>query len=628
MLQSSACVRMGGESVPSRAISPVTALDSPTSAGIAATVRSALWAAWGDALGFPAELVDAATFRRRTSGTADGLPTAWRRRVGGRLGPQIELPAGAYSDDTQLRLSVGRCIRSGDGFDVEAFSKIELPVFLSYQLGAGRGTRAAAQALGRRGARWYSAFFDRASTRYVDGGGNGAAMRVQPHVWASPTAKPETYLPRVLRDTIATHGHPRAIVGAALHALSLGSTLHRGQLPEPDRWDRMARFLECIVDMPAADSLLAERWLPRWQEESARSWEEGIGEAIAETARQLEIAAHAADDDDGTDSYGRLVADLGGQDATTRGAGNLSAVLSLWIAWQGRADPEGAIRAAARLFGSDTDTIASMAGALIGVIANDDPPGELQDRDLLTREASRLANLSARRGGESFPHPDPLHWQPPASQSDALGLLDGEVCVAGLGPARVVGEPKRGEGKNPGLWQWVETAYGQTLFIKRREQLRKLPDNARPRRRASSERSVGQASLLDDDAVADVAPPSRGAHEERRARNAADQALEPAASANPDVNNRDESSITREAAPSGDDSRRDAAAPLSKQTNASTQRLPDDVDEAVELVVQAKFERVMLSRLLLHLARLEDGPYRAGLFAYKISQVLRRHDGR
>src|SRR5215210_2954668 len=68
---------------------------------------SAAWAAWGDALGFITEFARTPADVRRRAGTEPVRePLSWQRRVGGRFGPSVELPVGAYSDDTQLRLAV------------------------------------------------------------------------------------------------------------------------------------------------------------------------------------------------------------------------------------------------------------------------------------------------------------------------------------------------------------------------------------------------------------------------------------------------------------------------------------------------------------------------------------------
>lgn len=473
---------------------PVTSMSSHS-----ATVRSALWAAWGDALGFPAEMASERLLQRRLdSAEPAGLPAPWSRRIGGRMGPTVELPAGCTSDDTQLRLAVGRCIRTTGGFDVEAFSKVELPVFLSYQLGAGRGTKAAAQALGKRTTRWFSNFFVERASRYVDCGGNGAAMRVQPHVWAARDAKPETYLAPMLRDVVCTHGHPRGILGASLHALALGTALHQGSIPEPDRWPGMAGHLSGIERVVAADDVLGERWLPAWEAAAGRGLSEATAATVDELRDQIERAVAAAarlrEGGNRVEIYAELAGALGGLNAQTRGAGTITAVLSLWLAWAFSSDPLGGLRTSAALTDSDTDTISTMAGALLGVVAAGDPPGELLDRELIVGEAERLETLAEGRAAPSFPHPDPLHWRPPPNLADALGLIEGRPAVAGLGPARPLGEPIPGEGRREELWQWVATEYGQSLLVKRRPELRELPPEARPHSRPSALPANGSAA--------------------------------------------------------------------------------------------------------------------------------------
>src|SRR5205085_11023144 len=102
-----------------------------------AVVRSALWAAAGDAIGWITELSRGEAGVERRSGVSFvSEPVAWQRRIGGRNGVVVPLPAGIYSDDSQLRLSVCRATRGDGVFDVEPFAKIELPVWTSYALGA------------------------------------------------------------------------------------------------------------------------------------------------------------------------------------------------------------------------------------------------------------------------------------------------------------------------------------------------------------------------------------------------------------------------------------------------------------------------------------------------------------
>ena len=107
-------------------------------------VGSMMWSAYGDALGFMSELVDTAGLVSRTGLTKVETTESWTYKLGGRYGAPIRLPAGMYSDDTQLRLATSRALGRDGQFNIDAFSKIELPVWLSYSLGGGKGTKAAA----------------------------------------------------------------------------------------------------------------------------------------------------------------------------------------------------------------------------------------------------------------------------------------------------------------------------------------------------------------------------------------------------------------------------------------------------------------------------------------------------
>ncbi len=93
--------------------------------------RSALWAAYGDALRWISELTDERGLKGRTSGKLLERPLKWTRRIGGPMGVTASLPTGCYSDDSQLRLATSRATHS-DGFNVDAFAKVELPTWLSY----------------------------------------------------------------------------------------------------------------------------------------------------------------------------------------------------------------------------------------------------------------------------------------------------------------------------------------------------------------------------------------------------------------------------------------------------------------------------------------------------------------
>lgn len=269
----------------------------------------------------------------------------------------------------------------------------------------------------------------------------------------------------------------------------------------------MVNYLERTSSLIADDDTLGQRWLPVWESNYGMPLAEAVGATTQELLQLAHRAASAAEMADGADdavstAYRLLANDIGALASATRGAGHITALLSLWIAWIYRSRPLEGLHLCGRLLGSDTDTIATMAGALLGAVADADPPQAPLDAALIESEAARLYALGEGARIPSFPHPDPLLWEPPRSLSDAVGLLDGETAVAGLGSADALGGVIEGQGKQPGLWQWLTTEYGQRLLAKRRATLRELPDGARPRARApippDPERPVGQPSLFGD----------------------------------------------------------------------------------------------------------------------------------
>lgn len=400
-----------------------------------------------------------------------------------------------YSDDTQLRLSVCRCLRADGRFDVEAFSKIELPALLSYGLGVGLGTKAAAQALGRKATRWNSNFFNTNRSVYVNGGGNGAAMRIQPHVWASRSPRPASYLPSILRDVVCTHGHPRAILGAALHALAIGTSLKEGSIPDPKRWEGMATFLGQVPQIMEDDEDLADRWLPIWEKEAGRTFQEASAEVLQEVRGQLVTAGRAAKKGKAAtrETYSDLAENLGGMNPKTRGSGVTTAVLSLWLAWRCEDDAGEASRIAANLIGSDTDTVATMAAALAGPFQDQPPPGPLVDEDLHIREATRAEEIAVGNPVGDFAHPDPLHFKAPTNFTGFIGRIEDVPALAGLGPITLEGDlmlsPRGQDG-----WQWARTEFGQLLLVKRKPELPRLGSWATPRPRLNLHRPDGESS--------------------------------------------------------------------------------------------------------------------------------------
>lgn len=438
-------------------------------------VSSSLWAAYGDAMGFPTELVDAKGVERRIASSHMAKTVPWKRVVGGRFGSTASFNAGTYSDDTQLRLCTSRAIRDDGKFDVEAFSKIELPVWLCYALGAGRGSKAAASSLSNRGNAWFSNFFSSDGAEYVNGGGNGAAMRIQPHVWSARFSASDADLLRdVVRNAICTHGHPRGIAGAVIHAKSLAFVLREARLPRPAEWRELGNAIDVAAQVVEDDRELAAFWLPTWNSRSTKSFRDSMKSTRNEFNADIERAMMHLEPKN-PHAYAQVVEALDGFSDSQRGSGLKAAILSLTLSWLHKdRGAEAAIVTGVNLLGSDTDTIGSMTGALMGCLVPDEhPSGELQDREYLVSETVRLHQISQRQPASSFAYPDLIRWSPPQSQLESVGTIGDRLALAGLGWLEPISEPAAAA-KNDALWQWYRLDFGQTVLCKRREKVEPL----------------------------------------------------------------------------------------------------------------------------------------------------------
>ena len=440
--------------------------------------------------------MDEKGLRRRTGGAELDRLMAWTRRVGGRRGVEVELPAGCWSDDTQLRMAVSRAI-GRHGFDVESFARVELPVWLSYALGGGRASKAAAANLGKRDVPWYANTFG----GWVDAGGNGAAMRVQPHVWASADLDAD-YMLDVITDSVCTHGHPRAIVGACYHAATLAHCLREGARPDSSRCEEIAAGLEDVPSLMEGHWSLSSTWVALWEQATGERLRDAWRVTVGELRIAIRRAIDAVDGAEGTAGTYRRVADrLGLKESGQRGSGILTPVAAVAVAAAASSAHEGVVVAANEL-GTDTDTIASMAGALLGACGPPpEPPERPLDADYLVREADRLAAIAAGEDVAHHPYPDILTWAAPRTQADALVRADGQLAVEGLGAVSQIAADPLWTARRDFAWQWVRTDLGQTLLIKRRPEVRSSKSgNAlvpRPARATTSRREPAGGSPAD-----------------------------------------------------------------------------------------------------------------------------------
>ena len=436
---------------------------------LTAIKNSALWAAYGDAIGFISELATGSELKRRVGASNLSETVAWNKRVGGRFGIDTELPAGCYSDDTQLRLAVCRSIDARGFFDVEAFAKVELPLWLSYALGAGRATRYAASNLTKAETTWASNFFAKRGLSYVDAGGNGAAMRIQPHVWSFAKGRElDSLLRDIIRDTVATHGHPRAILGAVFHGLCLLHTLGHEIVPSVDDWRAVLKQMERVGSMVADDGQLSYRWLPQWEKQTGKRFEDACSVVIREIDTDIaKMEPYLLEG--GVGQYGDMVCALDALSPATRGSGVKTALLASGLALLCQGDVENAVLTSANTLGSDSDTIGTMVGALVGATVQDEPRGALADREYIVEESERMFQVSRGKADRSFVYPDLLGWYPPSVQLDALKMGPHGLIFSAFGKVLPDGPEYHQKGKSPKTWRWYRSSFNQSILIRHRK---------------------------------------------------------------------------------------------------------------------------------------------------------------
>ena len=429
------------------------------------TVCSSLWAAAGDALGWITELTHGTRGLIRRAGVSRIIePVSWKRVIGGRSGPTVLLPPGTYSDDTQLRLAVSRSIRGDGSFDVEAFAKVEIAVWPSYALGAGIGSTAAAVNLSRRRTTWFSNFYVTEKTRYVDSGGNGAAMRIQPHVWSTPSGA-NRLLRSVLRDALVTHGHVHAFCGAIFHALCLDSAIRSCDVPRPADWAKYIDRFQEVPSLIADDPELSAFWLPGWEAAAGVTISEATSRLRDEARRDADTVASLVDTSD-LNSYSQALNQIGCLTSEFRGSGFKTALAAAALAqFYDNFELEECLEAAANELDSDTDTIATMAGALLGAVSRSIPSWPIQDREYITQEAVRLSAIACGQIRDSFSYPDVGHWIPPSRTGEPIGWLDDRMAIAGLGDLTPLGTQYS---TNKHVWEWCALSFGQTILARRR----------------------------------------------------------------------------------------------------------------------------------------------------------------
>jgi len=319
-----------------------------------------LGAVMGDALGWPNEQ-NSKKIGRSTPPDKE-LFQKWSRRCGGRFwAHEEEIGPGEYSDDTQLIIATARSLNYGSNWD-NHFSRIEIPAWLSYERGGGGATKRAAE-IWKKGEKPWK--LEAKSLSYFNAGGNGVAMRILPHIFRNEGNINEVMY-QVLLNGIFTHGHPRALLGATLYADALIcladhiGTLRYGELinlliERKDIWShfpKIGKLEEWFID---AETAMKGKFMDIWNT------------VVVEVIDLLNIAKEGLELG-ALDTGTYILEKIGCLDKRINGSGTVTAVASIYLSSKYASNPNIGLIEAAYLANSDTDTLASMVGGLLGML--------------------------------------------------------------------------------------------------------------------------------------------------------------------------------------------------------------------------------------------------------------------
>ena len=419
-----------------------------------------LGAAVGDALGWQGEDRGGRVGGWRGLEPAFEL-TSWTRSEGGKFKPHQELiDQGSYSDDTQLLLAVARARLAG-GEWWRHLTEFELPLWTFYERGGGGATKRATDSWLRGVPPWQ----DKKADGYWRAGGNGVAMRIAPHALRPDASRFEDVARAVMDDGLTTHGHPRALVGAVMHAFSIWSSATSNAVIG------YGEMIERLLSAPDWKLLVEPDAVPDWLDLASRfygrdydlEWRAAVAEVERMLAASLDGIAR------GALSVDRPVLEELGAFGKSNGAGTVSAASAAFLASRYATHPSGGVVAAAFARGADTDTLASMTGSILGAIHGADwlsgIARTLEDADYIRSLARRTASPTlqparAIQGVQSRAKFWRSFAEPP--EGSTIQLADG---VEGVVERVVVHKSSR-----PTLLarSWVvRTSYGQTLRFKR-----------------------------------------------------------------------------------------------------------------------------------------------------------------
>jgi ADP-ribosylglycohydrolase len=397
-------------------------------------------AAIGDALGWITEFEKSNQSLAQKYGV-DSIEQffPWEKKVGGRFyGFTDYIKPGSYSDDTQLLMAVARSIKSGGNVDNNYFGKVELANWLDYARGGGRTVKAAADKISRKSATWFNNFFNfkvnGENFEYTQTGANGAAMRILPIALAN-LGNNEKINEEIFCNSIVTHGHPRAILGAMIYGYAVNKIIVFR--PEDFNWDtyitQIGTDFRNKFELTFSNRHEIKEWLKIWNKSNDRTFESVYDQTLIEAQSQLRYIYTGIKQNRPVQE---VFQKLGCFDNSTKGSGIVTVIAGIYLAAKFHSEPLKAIVHAVNALGSDTDSIAAFTGGLIGALHGQGIIPEkwkkVQDVNYLDEIADRLLAISEDRFTEEKITDSVVHKSLNSLVSDSFEVND-EVTFSPLG---------------------------------------------------------------------------------------------------------------------------------------------------------------------------------------------------
>lgn len=337
--------------------------------------------------------------------------------------------------------------------------------WLKYERGGGGATKRAAQKWADNISPWDEKSNSPLEIKdYFMAGGNGVAMRIIPHIFKNEE-NIEKIMAQVVLNGMYTHGHPRALIGAMLYAMAVRTLIQQ------DAVLSYGELIDVLIEEEKQWSELPEvSNIAIWKCEAERyaqyDYDQIWNECVLETIDYLKIAKEALNQgilDLGHDTLQKL----GCYNSRINGAGNVSAVISIYLFSKYADDPVMAVYETANLNNADTDTLASMVGGLVGALNGKDwIPIELrgvQDYSLFEYLIEQMMDEKC-----DFLNSDKQYQLFNNEKMATLEIGDSIECLPfGEITLKEIREdkPKRA-GMYVKVYVW-KTAYGQTIFSKK-----------------------------------------------------------------------------------------------------------------------------------------------------------------